>query len=395
MDQHEITREIPLLNADGELTEPGYAKKLLPVYRRADIKASPMRIKEWDYYLINNGRFALALTIDDNGYMGLDSISLLNFEEGWEITTSPMCFMPLGKRKLPETSKTGDTTAIGKNYSIYFKNNGSGVRTLIAQMKRFGPAGSLYAKVELFDEPEESMVIATPFDKPGHFYYNQKINCIRARGEVTYDGHTYVFDPSDSFAVLDWGRGVWTYKNTWYWGSASGAVDGVPFGWNIGYGFGNTSAASENMLFYNGKAHKLSQVKFNIPGDEKAFMEPWTFTSDDGRFEMGFRPVLDRASCTDVGLIKSDQHQVFGLFTGKAVLDDGKVIEIKDFPGFAEKVSNNGNTAITGTAMQSRLFYLLLKAVKLRRGEKLRKRHIQPVAYHFYRQQFWIAAFAV
>ena len=171
MDQHEITREIPLLNADGELTEPGYAKKLLPVYRRADIKASPMRIKEWDYYLINNGRFALALTIDDNGYMGLDSISLLNFEEGWEITTSPMCFMPLGKRKLPETSKTGDTTAIGKNYSIYFKNNGSGVRTLIAQMKRFGPAGSLYAKVELFDEPEESMVIATPFDKPGHFYY--------------------------------------------------------------------------------------------------------------------------------------------------------------------------------------------------------------------------------
>ena len=117
-------------------------------------------------------------------------------------------------------------------------------------------------------------------------------------------------------------------------------MDGVPFGWNIGYGFGNTSAASENMLFYNGKAHKISQVKFNIPGDEKAFMEPWTFTSDDGRFEMGFRPVLDRASCTDVGLIKSDQHQVFGLFTGKAVLDDGKVIEIKDFPGFAEKVSN-------------------------------------------------------
>ena len=146
MDQHEITRETPLLNADGELTEPGYAKKLLPVYRRADIKASPMRIKEWDYYLINNGRFALALTIDDNGYMGLDSISLLNFEEGWEITTSPMCFMPLGKRKLPETSKTGDTTAIGKNYSIYFKNNGSGVRTLIAQMKRFGPAGSQHCE---------------------------------------------------------------------------------------------------------------------------------------------------------------------------------------------------------------------------------------------------------
>ena len=163
---------------------------------------------------------------------------------------------------------------------------------------------------------------------------------MRARGEVMYAGKTYRFDPEESFAVLDWGRGVWTYHNTWYWGSASYHVDGVPFGWNIGYGFGNTSAASENMLFYNGRAHKLSQVKFHIPGGEKDYLAPWTFTSDDGRFEMNFAPVLDRASCTDVGVIKSDQHQVFGRFSGKAVLDDGKVIEVKNFPGFAEKVEN-------------------------------------------------------
>ena len=338
--QHEITRAIPLLDSEGNLTEPGYAKKLLPVYRRADIKAGKMRIKEWDYYLVNNGRFALALTVDDNGYMGLDSISLLDFENGWEITTSPMSFMPLGKLGMPETSVSGDVRHGGKKHSISFENDGSGHRTLIAQMKKFGPAGSIYARVELFDEPEESMVICTPFDKPGHFYYNQKINCMRAKGEVVYDGKTYVFDPSDSFAVLDWGRGVWTYHNTWYWGSASYQVDGVPFGWNIGYGFGDTSAASENMLFYDGKAHKISAVKFNIPGGEKDFMSPWTFMSDDGRFEMDFVPVLDRAACTDVKLIKSDQHQVFGRFTGKAVLDDGRVIEVRDFPGFAEKVEN-------------------------------------------------------
>ena len=338
--EHEITRVLPLLDARGDLTEPGYARRLLPIYRRGDIKASKLRIKEWDYYLINNGRFALALTVDDNGYMGLDSISLLDFQEGWEITKSPMSFMPLGKLKMPETSARGDVFHSGKNHSISFVNKGDGRRTLIAQMKNFGPGGSLYAKVELTEEPEESMVICTPFSKPGHFYYNQKINCMRASGSVLYDGRSYDFDPAESFAVLDWGRGVWTYHNTWYWGSASYHVDGQSFGWNIGYGFGDTSAASENMLFYKGKAHKLSRVKFNIPGDEKDFMAPWTFTSDDGRFEMDFVPVLDRASCTDIKLIKSDQHQVFGRFTGTAVLDDGQVIEVKDFPGFAEKVEN-------------------------------------------------------
>lgn len=113
--QHEITSIIPLLNENGDLTEPGFARSLLPVYRRKDIKAPKTRIKEWDYYLVSNGRFALALTVDDNGYMGLDSISLLDFAEGWEITKSPMSFMPLGRLAMPETSKRGDVRHGGKS----------------------------------------------------------------------------------------------------------------------------------------------------------------------------------------------------------------------------------------------------------------------------------------
>ena len=104
MNQHEITERRPLLDASGNLTEPGYAKSLLPVYRRSDIQAPKLRIKEWDYYCINNGHFALALTIADNSYMGLDSISLLNLDEGWEITKSPMKAFTNGKVGLPESS---------------------------------------------------------------------------------------------------------------------------------------------------------------------------------------------------------------------------------------------------------------------------------------------------
>ena len=339
--QFEITEAIPLLDAQGNLTKAGYAKRLLPVYRRADVRVKGMRIKEWDYYLVMNDRFALALTVADNDYMGLDSISLLDFETGEQITQSPMQILTRGKKKLPETSAEGDIASSGKGYGIFYKNDGK-KRTLIAHMEKFGPCGPMSAKVELTEEPEESIVICTPFEKSGHFYYNQKINCMRAKGEVTYNGKTYVFDPADSFGTLDWGRGVWTYKNTWYWGSGSGLVDGVPFGFNIGYGFGDTSAASENMLFYDGKAHKLDQVLFHIPRKDGKddFLAPWRFASSDGRFEMDFVPVMDRASKTDVGIICSDQHQVFGRFTGKAILDDGREILLKDFMGFAEKVRN-------------------------------------------------------
>jgi hypothetical protein len=47
-------------------------------------------------------------------------------------------------------------------------------------------------------------------------------------------------------------------------------------------------------VFYEGRGHKLDQISFNIPDD--SFVKPWTFTSNDGRFEMDFVPVLDRFS---------------------------------------------------------------------------------------------------
>lgn len=340
--QHEITGSIPLLDAQGNLTEPGYAKRLLPVYDNTKIKTSKLRLKEWDYYYIGSDRFGVALTIADNGYMGLDSISFLSFEENpWQITKSPMRILPLGKTGLPATSAAGVSAIAGKGYSLTFRV-ADGKRTLIAHMDHFKDGQPIDIQLTLSREPEESMVICTPFEKAGHFYFNQKINCMRAEGTVKLAGETFTFEPDSAFAVLDWGRGVWTYHNTWYWGSASGLSNGVDFGFNIGYGFGDTSAASENMLFYNGKAHKLSQVTFNIPmsGGKEDYLSPWTFTSDDGRFEMDFAPILDRASLTDFKVLKSDQHQVFGRYTGTAVLDDGTRLQIRDLLGFAEKVEN-------------------------------------------------------
>ena len=161
---------------------------------------------------------------------------------------------------------------------------------------------------------------------------------MRASGEVIYDGRSYRFNPETDFGTLDWGRGVWTYDNTWYWGSGNGLVNGRPFGFNIGYGFSDRSSASENLLFYDGRAHKLDDITFHIPSD--SYTKPWTFTSSDGRFEMDFVPIIDRCAKIDVKAIVTDQHQVFGRMSGKAMLDDGEVLEIKDLLCFAEKVHN-------------------------------------------------------
>ena len=96
------------------------------------------------------------------------------------------------------------------------------------------------------------------------------------------------------------------------------------------------------VVIADGRLHKLDHVTFEIPmkDGKEDYLSPWRFTSSDGRFEMQFQPVLDRAACTDFKLLKSDQHQVFGTFTGTAVLDDGSALSVRDFFGFAEKVEN-------------------------------------------------------
>ncbi len=344
MQQHEVTKKQKLLNSDGIIAEPGYAKKLIWDYNREDIAARKSLIKEWDYYYIGNNERALCLTIADMGYIGALSASVLDFQNLTQINKSAVCLFPMGKFHMPTTTVIGDAKWSIGGSNMTFTNDGK-VRHLFGTYAKFGNNGEdLEFDVKLTAFPKESMVIATPFTKKGRFYYNQKINCMEVEGCYTIGKEKYKFSKENlAMGTLDWGRGVWTYDNTWYWGSLQTYLDdGSKFGWNIGYGFGNNDEASENMLFYNGKAHKLDEVTFNIPTKDGVddFMSPWTFTSNDGRFYMDFTPILDRYAPFNLGIFAMIPHQVFGKFNGKAILDDGTVIEVVDKLGFAEKVHN-------------------------------------------------------
>ncbi len=334
----------PLLDEKGNLIEAGYSTELVKTYDRKAISARPLRIKEWDYYIISDGKKAVALTIDDNSYMSLASVSFLDFELPSYTTKSEIKFFSLGKLNFPPSYAEGDVVYDSKKVKGSFKKDGE-KRTLEFWYKDFTQGFDFSCKFTLLDEPKDKMVIATPFEKPNYFYYNAKINCMKAVGSCEYNGAHYDFDESSTLATLDWGRGVWPYKNEWYWGSMQCYLeDNRRLGWNIGYGFGDTSKATEDMVFVDGVAHKLNRVYFNIPKTEDGtgydYMKNWTFADEEGRFKMEFTPVIDRKDDTDVLILASLQDQVFGLFNGEIILDDGEKIVVKDKLGFAEHVRN-------------------------------------------------------
>ncbi len=342
--QNRVTESCELLDKNGHVINPGYATEPYWQYNRKQIKAGWHRVKEWDYYSViaPERGYGITFTIADLGYIGLAAICWLDFQKKISYQVDTLSFLPMGRMGLPASSNSGVSSFKNSKLDISVDVS-DGVRLLSFETDQFvdvkGNKG-LKGKILLAQDPDiDSMVIATSWEENKKaFYYNHKINCMPAEGRVIIGNEKYDFTPGTSFGGLDWGRGNWTYKNRWYWGSASGLLEGESFGWNIGYGFSDRSVATENMLFYKGKAHKLDEVLFHMNTDD--FMQPWKFTSNDGRFEMDFVPLLDRQSSLDLKLIKSMQHQVFGHFTGSVTLDDGTVLKVNDFLGFAEDVLN-------------------------------------------------------
>ncbi|MDO4538770.1 MAG: DUF2804 domain-containing protein [Coriobacteriales bacterium] len=341
---HLIVGNGPLLDVQGCLREPGYALQPPFDYRREDIAAPKFRIKDWDYYLVNDDKYAVALTFSDLGYIGLVSASVMDFTACNFKTTSELLLFPLGKMNLPASSDTGDIHWENDRCRVHYVHL-KGARRLSFYMARFDGEDDFEAEFLLDRAPRDSMVICTPWaESKTAFYYNRKILGMRAQGGFRRGGLFHAFDAHDSLGLLDWGRGVWTYDNVWYWAAAQGYQNGHVVGLNLGYGFGDTSAASENMIFVDGIAHKLGRVDFGIPKNvdgSYSYMKPWHMIDDEDRLDLTFLPSIDRVDDINVaGIVQSQQHQVFGELNGRLILDDGTTLMIEHLRGSSEHIHN-------------------------------------------------------
>lgn len=323
----------PVLDRNGS-PYPGYSTKSILTYERKAIKASPLRIKEWDFYQISDDRMCLQITYGHASYAGQVGVMFFDYANGEKLAEKgTFLVLPFGSLHLPENAE--------KDHIIQY-NKKSGVMRITAK----GNKRLLYcrwedfeAEITLIRQNMNSIVINIPFDEsPKAFYYNHKINCMTAEGVVKYNGTEYFFNFENSFGILDWGRGVWPFHNEWYWSNGSGYIDNRIFGFNLGRGFGNTNAATENILFYGDNVHKLSEVHFDLGTD---YNKPWHIYDTENKLDLTLTPVYDRTTSTKLLWVDNCCHQMFGEFTGKAVMEDGTELKIEKLYSFAEHAVNN------------------------------------------------------
>lgn len=336
MTQHEIVDRSALLDGTGQLIQPGWARQPLldsnledaNIYRFGGA-LQRFRIKRWDYYGVTLPDRYFSVTIADLGYAGQVFVYMVDFADLRYVEDT--ITIPFGNGvTLPRNSDTGTSKWTGKKASLAFDVDGP-KRSIQVSWQDFG-GKPLTAELE-FEADHESTVIATPIGSQ-RFYYNRKINCMPVAGSIKVGNQLITVDPSTSSGTLDWGRGAWEYNSFWVWASASGFVsDGRRVGLNMGFGFGDNAAATENTVLIDGRIHKLAEVDFTY--DNSNFMKPWTMHSD--RVDLTFTPFLERTAKTNLLLIQSEVHQMFGEYAGTVIDDAGTVLPIESLVGWAEE----------------------------------------------------------
>ena len=339
--QREYTEKTPLLGPDGTLLAAGWARKNVFDYDRNAVK-HVLRRKEWDFYQISDGRLMLQVSFANISLGGYASLVLVDLREG-KILVSDMAPFLGGKDRyvLPARGDVPNRVSFRVGKALFEVDTGEERRSIRYEngdvsclMQADIPAGL------------ENITTVLPFrGYPDRYFMTTKQNCMPCEGTVRTKDGSWSFSREDSFCILDWGRVCTPYSLVWYWGNGSGWAEDEQgekhlFGFEITWGIGDESNATETCVFCDGKAHKIGAVDVETFPKPYRWTEPWRFLSEDGRFKLTMQPFYDHHSDLNVLVMRMHSHQVHGLWSGTVTLNDGRVLKVRDLPAFCEYVEN-------------------------------------------------------
>ncbi|WP_175614856.1 DUF2804 domain-containing protein [Piscibacillus halophilus] len=332
MKGREITRAVKLFDEKGKLNQVsvGWARHPM-VY--CNLKGSFLRKKKWNYWCMTNREALFSVTVSHLDYAAVIFAYIYDFTTRKFVEKSIL--IPLGKGlSIPDNVQD----------SIYFKGKGvhvsikdeEHVTKLNVSWLNFFEDKPLEAQFNIVRKTDhESLNVVIPWSN-SRFQFTSKQVALPTEGKVSWSQGDYTFQMSDSFATLDFGRGKWPYRSKWNWGAASGFADGYRIGLNFGGQWTDNTGQTENGIIIDQKLHKIHE-DLDWVYDHHDYMKPWVIHSPNNkRVKLMFKPIFERVSKTNLGIIKSNVHQMIGYYSGTVETDDGQTIQIQRLLGWAE-----------------------------------------------------------
>ena len=343
--ERRLTESIDLTSPGGSRLNPG-GTRLNPdaigwsstPLQRGNLRGNWGRNKRWDYWAVLAGDLVVSATYADIDYLGLADVWWADLAAGDHGGVNVVS--PLGRGlELPERPGTTPLTLRHKLLDLTIDDAGNGTTTISARWTEpDGSSAELEAHIALPDD-HESLNVVIPWSEK-RFQYTSKHQARPATGYLTIGGMTRVLEDAlrGAWGVLDVGRGRWPYSTRWNWGGGAGRAsgDGPVVGLQIGAKWTEGTGLTENGVIIDGRLTKIgAELGWDYSWDNP--MRPWRVTDPSGHLELELTPRYDKHSRTNVGVLSTETHQVFGDWSGWVADDDGQRVEFDDLQGFAEE----------------------------------------------------------
>jgi len=333
LDEKEILEPVDLCDGRGGLNPGAVGWSRRPLHR-CNLRGHTLRKKKWHYWMVTGPEHLFSVTVASVDYLSLVVVYTLEYETGRLFRDEQVRVLSDGGVSYSE-GVYGEILLNSRRYGIRIRHAPDGVRMEVDGRSRFGGT-RIEAKLEFAVPPgHETLNVAVPWSRK-RFQFTSKQNTLPARGTVRVGGSEYRYDSGDSFACLDFGRGVWPWRTAWNWASCSTVQQGRTVGLNFGARWTDGTGTTENGIVVDGRLEKLSeQVEFRY--DPKRYHDPWRLrTEETRRVDLTFRPFYDLQSSLNLGLLKTGVHQMFGRYSGR-IEHNGTEVEIRDAVGWAEE----------------------------------------------------------
>ena len=332
----EITQACNLCTAEGRLNPDAVGWSRHP-FHRCNLSGHRFRKKRWNYWGIQGERWFFGAGVCDLDYAATGFTYLVDLRRKTVLERSSVNL--LGRHCL--LGDRVDSTAAFRGRDVTFSEShltgGEGVTNLLVTCARFEGEERLSAALRIEHPPgNEPLGVVVPFDHR-RFQYTSKHLALPVSGRVRIGYRDFSFEGPECYATLDFGRGVWPRNTTWNWGVATGHTGDHLLALNLGGKWTDDTGSTENAVSVDGRLTKIHE-DLDWQYDRSDFSRPWRVRAPrSGDVDLLFEPIVDRTARTNVLLVRSEVHQVFGVWSGTVRGEDGREIQVPYLLGWAEE----------------------------------------------------------
>ncbi|MBB2497153.1 DUF2804 domain-containing protein [Aquipseudomonas ullengensis] len=315
----------PLCDARGHLDPAAVGWSPRPLVHCA-LPRNLGRRKRWNHWCITTPQWMLSLTFADLDYLSYGAAYFLDLETGKSVSHTQL--RPFGHgSQLPDSALESHAFSHSR-LQLKADDRGNAVRLTVVAPDIGGQA--LHVALEIQRPAHlDSVNLVCPMGGRTFHATSRQLG-LPVSGSLQLGGQQYNCSPGQSFASLDFGRGVWPLNSHWK-RAAFAAPGGIAA--NFGSGWTDHSGLSENALWFGGELLHLDQP-VQIEHMRQDPLAPWHLHSANEQVDLTFTPLQLHQACPKFGPFFADTRQWFGRFHGTLLDQNGGKVPVAGAHGW-------------------------------------------------------------